>query len=69
FDHASKYTPLETLRRTLNGADPHDPAAFMARVSAAAQPGMPTPDEILATRRAVPVSAAPRIEPGSAAPV
>jgi carboxypeptidase Taq len=69
FDHASKYSPLETLLRTLNGADPHDPAAFMARVSAAAQPGMPAPDEILATRRAAPVSAAPRIEAGNAAPL
>ena len=47
FSEAGKRDPLETLRRALNGADPNNPAAFMTRLSAATQPGMPAPDETM----------------------
>ena len=63
FDHASKHSALDTLRRAIGGGDPNDPAAYMARVSAAAQDGMPAPDILASiTPRARP---APRPDGGT----
>ena len=66
FDQASKHSALDTLRNAIGGGDPNDPSAYMARVSAAAQDGMPAPDMVAAgTPRAKP---GPRPDP-SIAPI
>jgi carboxypeptidase Taq len=46
FDQASMRPAMDTLRHAINGGDPNDPSAYMARVSAAARDGMPAPDMV-----------------------
>lgn len=58
FDNASKYSALDTLSRAIGGRDPNDPAAYMARLTAAAQDNMPAPDMLAAG------TAPPRAKPG-----